>query len=54
MKTRSLLRERLLTPFALVGQGFVAGGILFFATHEVPLGASPPSTPLQASPSAAL
>jgi hypothetical protein len=49
MKTPSPLRERLLTPFALVGQGFVAGGILFFATHEVPLGATPPAAPVLAS-----
>ena len=48
MKTRSPLRERLLAPFALVGQGFVAGGILFFATHDVPLGATPPAAPAQA------
>ena len=26
--------KKLQNPFALVGQGFVAGGILFFATHS--------------------
>ena len=26
-------RKRLQNPFALVGQGFVLGGILFFATR---------------------
>ena len=35
------LRKRLLNPFALVGQGFVAGGILFFAIHPESLLASP-------------
>ena len=53
MNKRSI-RERLQTPFALVGQGFVAGGILFFATHEVPLGATPTAAPVQAIAPAAL
>jgi hypothetical protein len=35
------LRKRLQNPFALVGQGFVLGGVLFFATHAESLLASP-------------
>ena len=27
--------KKLQNPFALVGQGFIAGGILFFAMHGV-------------------
>ncbi|WP_162806538.1 hypothetical protein [Sphingosinicella terrae] len=34
------LRKKLLNPFMLVGQGFVLGGILFFATHPASLEAS--------------
>lgn len=37
------LLKKLQNPFALVGQGFVAGGILFFATHSSSLEASPTS-----------
>ena len=36
--------KKLQNPFALVGQGFVAGGILFFATHSSTLEASPTSS----------
>jgi hypothetical protein len=43
------LRKRLQNPFALVGQGFVLGGILFFATHAESLLASP--APAHPSPS---
>jgi hypothetical protein len=32
-------------PFALVGQGFVAGGILFFATHADSIAATPSPAP---------
>lgn len=35
------LRKRLQNPFALVGQGFVAGGIIFFALNAESLLASP-------------
>jgi len=35
--------KKLQNPFALVGQGFVVGGILFFATHSSSLEASPTS-----------
>ena len=35
--------KKLQNPFALAGQGFVAGGILFFATHSSSLEASPTS-----------
>ena len=35
------LRKRLQNPFALVGQGFVLGGVLFVATHAESLLASP-------------
>ena len=34
------LWEKLKNPWALVGQGFVLGGILFFATHPESLLAS--------------
>ena len=34
-------RKRLQNPWVLVGQGFVLGGILFFATHAESLLASP-------------
>ena len=33
--------KRLQNPFVLVGQGFVLGGILFFATHPESLLAAP-------------
>ena len=33
--------ERLQNPFALVGQGFFLGGVLFFATHPESLLAAP-------------
>lgn len=35
--------KKLQNPFALVGQGFVLGGLLFFATHNDSLEASPSS-----------
>ena len=35
------LWKKLQNPWALVGQGFVLGGILFFATHPDSLLASP-------------
>jgi hypothetical protein len=35
--------KKLQNPFALAGQGFVLGGILFFATHSSSLEASPTS-----------
>ena len=40
--------KKLQHPFALVGQGFVAGGILFFATHADSIAASPTPTPAAA------
>ncbi len=33
--------KKLQNPFVLVGQGFVLGGALFFATHPDSLSASP-------------
>ena len=36
--------KKLQNPFVLVGQGFVLGGILFFATHPESLLASPGAT----------
>ena len=36
--------KRLQNPFVLVGQGFVLGGILFFATHPESLLAAPGAT----------
>ena len=44
------LLKRMQNPFALVGQGFVLGGVLFFATHAESLLASP----APAQPSASL
>ena len=44
------LWKRLQNPFVLVGQGFVLGGIVFFATHAESLLASP----APAHPSASL
>jgi len=41
--------KKLQNPFALVGQGFVLGGILFFATHTDSLQASPTPAPTAAS-----
>ena len=38
------LWKKLQNPFVLVGQGFVLGGVLFFATHANSLPASAPST----------
>ncbi len=35
--------KKLQNPFVLVGQGFLLGGILFFATHADTLSASPVS-----------
>ena len=37
--------ERLQNPFALVGQGFFLGGVLFFATHPESLLAAPAPAP---------
>lgn len=43
------LRQKLLNPFVLVGQGFLLGGILFFATHPASLEASSTSAdPIEA------
>ena len=47
-------RKRLQNPFVLVGQGFVLGGILFFATHPESLLASPAAAPSAESVIAAL
>ena len=35
------LLKKMQNPFALVGQGFVLGGLLFFAIHPESLLASP-------------
>ena len=44
-------RKRLQNPFVLVGQGFVLGGILFFATHtDSPVASAAPA----ASPAGAV
>ena len=37
--------EKLQNPFALVGQGFFLGGVLFFATHPESLLAAPAPVP---------
>ena len=43
------LLKKMQNPFALVGQGFVLGGILFFATHTESLLAAPaPADPAPA------
>lgn len=36
------IMKRLQNPYALVGQGFVLGGLIFVATHAESLLASPP------------
>ncbi len=41
--------KKLQNPFALVGQGFVLGGVLFFATHADSIQASPSPAPAVAS-----
>ena len=41
--------KKLQNPSALVGQGFVLGGVLFFATHTESLQASPNPAPIAAS-----
>jgi len=41
--------NKLQNPFALVAQGFVLGGILFFATHSEALQARAGQSPVQAS-----
>jgi hypothetical protein len=41
--------NKLQNPFALVAQGFVLGGILFFATHSEALQARADPSPAQAS-----
>lgn len=48
------LWKSLQNPFALVGQGFVLGGILFFATHPESLLASPPAPQAAESPQTSL
>ena len=46
--------ERLQNPFALVGQGFLLGGVLFFATHPESLLAAPAPAPAAESVVAAV
>lgn len=41
--------NKLQNPFVLVGQGFLLGGILFFATHGDNLSASPAAAPVEAA-----
>ena len=45
------LLKKLQNPFALVGQGFLLGGILFFATHADSLEAHAHDIAAQASSS---
>jgi hypothetical protein len=40
--------KKLQNPFALVGQGFVLGGLLFFAAHEADAGPAHDPAPVQA------
>ena len=40
--------KKLQNPFALVAQGFVLGGVLFFATHSEALQARADPSPAQA------
>ena len=46
--------ERLQNPFALVGQGFFLGGVLFFATHPESMLAAPAPAPAADSAVAAV
>ena len=41
------IKKKLLNPFALAAQGFIAGAILFWSTHS-----PEPSQPSAAAPSA--
>lgn len=41
--------KKMQNPFALVGQGFVLGGVLFFTIHADSISASPAPTPAPAS-----
>ena len=41
--------KKLQNPFALVGQGFVLGGLLFFATHEAGAAPAHDSAPARAA-----
>ena len=43
------LLKKMQNPFALVGQGFALGGVLFFATHSESLFAS--ASPADSAPS---
>jgi hypothetical protein len=43
------LWKRLQNPFVLVGQGFVLGGLLFLATHNDSLEATPSTAPSDGS-----
>ena len=41
------LLKKMQNPFVLVGQGFVLGGLIFFATHADSIAASPTPPPAQ-------
>ncbi len=43
------LPDKLLNPFALVGQGFVLGAVLFFATSHADAARPTPATPAPAA-----
>ena len=42
------LLKKMQNPFVLVGQGFVLGGLIFFATHADSIAASPARAPMEA------
>lgn len=43
------IKKKLLNPFVLVAQGFIAGAVLFFATAPAETDAANQSPPIQAA-----
>jgi hypothetical protein len=48
-KTMTKFKKKLLNPFALVGQGFIAGAALFFATAPSDADAPNQAPPIQSA-----
>ena len=45
------IKKKLLNPFVLIGQGFVAGAILFYSTAAEPPAPQPTSAAIQSAAS---
>jgi hypothetical protein len=45
------IKKKLLNPFVLIGQGFVAGAILFYSTAPEPPAPQPTSAAIQSAAS---